>query len=235
MRYFGGKARTCKEIAKVLESYRKEGQDYLEPFVGAGWVICQMSGKRYGLDKHPHLIAMYQELQKGWEPPKEISKEEYKKAKEGEYESHLMGFVGFGCSFAGKWFGGYAKSKDRNYCLNAHNSVMKKMETMKDVIFKNADYLDLKPKGLLIYCDPPYQSTIQYSLVGDFDSEVFWETMREWSKNNTVLISEYQSPNDFEVVWEKQVKTDIRNSKNEKEKRTEKLFKFRGVTNDQPL
>ena len=37
-------------------------------------------------------------------------------------------FVGFGCSFAGKWFGGYARSNDkRNYAKMAKNSLNKKI------------------------------------------------------------------------------------------------------------
>lgn len=227
MRYFGGKSRIAKDIVEVLESYRKEGQAYLEPFVGGGWILSLMTGKRYGVDKHPYLIAMYNALKDGWEPPESITKEDYENAKNGQAPDYLMGFIGFGCSFAGKWFGGFANSPDRNYCKNARNSVMKKMKSMKDVDFLNRDYRELKPNNLLIYCDPPYQGTTQYGLVGNFDSEEFWQTMREWSKNNMVLISEYNAPEDFEVVWQQEVITDMNNKDNQKDKRVEKLFKFR--------
>lgn len=225
MQYFGGKARIGKHIVEYLQSIRKENQTYIEPFVGAGWVMSLMDGERYGYDKHPYLIAMYREIQNGWKPPTNLTKEEYEQAKNGEYPNYLTGFIGFGCSFAGKWFGGYARSGDRNYCLNAHNSIMKKMETMQDVEFECKDYLDLKPEGTLIYCDPPYQGTTQYGkIVGDFDSEQFWNKVREWSKNNTVVVSEYNAPDDFEAVWVRETKTDIRNKNNEREDRVEKLF-----------
>lgn len=229
IRYFGGKSRIAKPIAEYLKSIRKEGQSYIEPFVGGGWVIALMDGKREAYDKHEYLISMYKEIQKGWEPPTKLTKEEYEKAKKGECEDYLRGFIGFGCSFAGKWFGGFAHSSDRNYCLNAHNSVMKKMKNMNDVKFNSSDYRDIKPEGALIYCDPPYQGTTQYGLVGNFDSEEFWETVREWSKNNTVVVSEYNAPDDFEAVWVKEVKTDIRNKNNEKEERVEKLFVHRSL------
>ena len=63
-----------------------------------------------------------------------ISEEEYKLAK--TRKDHLKAFVGFGCSFAGKYFGGYARgSEERNYCSNAKHSILKKHKTMQDVVF----------------------------------------------------------------------------------------------------
>lgn len=187
-----------------------------------------VNGKKECYDKHPYLITMYKELQSGWMPPAELSKEEYDYIRNNpDKNPHLTGFIGFGCSFAGKWFGGYAKDNSgRNYCLNAHNSILKKMKTMKDTYFDCKDYRELNPKGCVVYCDPPYAGTTQYSkqLVGDFNTEEFWDTMREWSKDNIVLISEYNAPNDFEVVWQQEVKLDIRDKNNQKQKRIEKLF-----------
>ena len=61
----------------------------------------------------------------------------------------------------------------------------------------------------------------------DFNTEEFWDVMRNWSKNNDVYISEYVAPDDFECVLEIQTKTDIRNGKNQLDKRVEKLFKYK--------
>lgn len=223
MRYFGGKARTCHDIACCIESLRKPNQKYIEPFVGGAWVISKVSGEREAYDKHPYLIAMYNALQDGWEPPKDLTKEEYYQIKENgtDYEK---GFVGFGCSFAGKWWGGYASEPNRNYCLNAHNSILEKMQTLSDVKFDVADYKDLNFNNCIIYCDPPYQGTTQYGLVGNFDTDEFWSTMRKWSEKNTVIISEYSAPDDFKSIWSKEVKLDIRDKNNEKQDRIEQLF-----------
>ena len=200
----------------------------MSPFVGGGWVECLVSGRKYCYDKHTYLIAMYNELRKGWLPPKVLTKEQYDYIKNHPDEKpYLTGFVGFGCSFAGKWFGGYAKdSTDRNFCLNAHNSILRKMEGFKDTKFECQDYCDLDPSGAIIYCDPPYAGTTQYSknIVGSFDSAKFWDTMRKWSKNNVVLISEYIAPDDFTCVWSQKVKLDIRDADNKKKSRVEKLF-----------
>jgi DNA adenine methylase len=184
-----------------------------------------MDGKRAAFDKHPKLIAMYQELQKGWLPPETLTREEYYQVKDNGAD-YLQGFVGFGCSFSGKWWGGYAKDNTgRNYCLNARNSILKKMETMQDVKFAEADYKDIHPEGCLCYMDPPYENTTAYSF-GKFDTDEFWEVVREWSKVNTVIVSEYAAPQDFTCVLSIPTKTDIRNKNNEHESRIEKLFCF---------
>jgi DNA adenine methylase len=230
LRYFGGKTRTCKQIAKVLNEYRKEGQRFLSPFVGGGWVEQLLEHPKECYDKHPYLIAMYKALQNGWIPPKELIKEEYDYIKDNQDEKpYLTGFVGFGCSFAGKWFGGYAKDNtDRNYCLNAHNSILDKMVNMKNTYFDCKDYKELNPENCLIYCDPPYAGTTQYSkqLLGDFDSSEFWDIMRKWSIHNTVIISEYNAPEDFECIWQQEVKLDIRDKNNKKKERIEKLYTY---------
>ena len=72
---------------------------------------------------------MWKALQNGWIPPNDISEEEYKYIRENKNENMaLTSFVGFGCSFAGKWFGGYARSNDkRNYAKMAKNSLNKKI------------------------------------------------------------------------------------------------------------
>ena len=56
-----------------------------------------------------------------------LSKEEYYYIKEHKDENKVLtGFVGFGCSFGGKWFGGYARNRvGRNYCLEAKKHTMK--------------------------------------------------------------------------------------------------------------
>ena len=231
MRYFGGKTRTCKQIAKILNTYRNENQIFLSPFTGGAWVEALIKHPKICYDKHPYLIAMYKELQQGWIPPTTLSKEEYEYIKNNPDEKpYLTGFVGFGCSFAGKWFGGYAKDNTgRNYCLNAHNSILDKMNNLMNTSFDCKDYKEINPEGYIIYCDPPYEGTTQYSkkLVGEFNSNEFWEIMREWSKNNKVFISEYNAPEDFKCIWSQEVKLDIRDSNNKKQPRIEKLYTYK--------
>lgn len=230
IRYFGGKTRTCKSISEIINKNIKDNYiKFISPFVGGAWVESLVqSNNKYLYDKHPYLIEMYKALKKGWKPPTNLSKEEYEYVRIRKNEKpYLTGFVGFGCSFAGKWFGGYAKDKtNRNYCLNAYNSILKKMKSLQDAHFECKDYKELKPKDSIIYCDPPYNGFTQYDegLLGKFNTEEFWEYMRKWSCNNLVFISEYDAPDDFTCIWQKETKLDIRNKNNKKEQRIEKLF-----------
>ena len=233
IRYFGGKARTCKEISKIINTYIYNNELFISPFVGGGWVEQYINtNNKLLFDKHPYLIDMYKALQKGWIPPTNLTKEEYTYIKNHlDEKPYLSGFVGFGCSFAGKWFGGYAKDKTRrNYCLNSYNSILNKMNNgLKNAKFECKDYRELKPRNAIVYCDPPYKGTTQYSkkIVGNFNTYEFWNIIREWSKYNKIFISEYNAPDDFECVWQQSVKLDIRNKNNIKEKRIEKLFTYK--------
>lgn len=225
MQYLGGKSRTYKEICAFLESIRKPNQPFVEPFCGACWVTQGMSNPRYASDANEALITMYKALQNGWTPPSDVSEEYYTNLKtKQDVKDPLTAFVGFGCSFGGKWFGGYARGTEgRNYAANAHNSLMKKKDSLHDVKFKHQSYKDINVNNCLIYCDPPYANTTGYGAVGEFNSAEFWSTMRDWCETNTVVVSEYTAPEDFVCVWSKETKTDM-HTKSGKEPRVERLF-----------
>lgn len=204
MRYLGGKSKIRFEVAKLIHKHIN-GRNYFEPFVGGGWVLQEVvAGKRFASDFNKALITLYQELQKGWIPPEFLSEEDYQiLKKKQDPEDPLTAFAGFGCSFAGKWFGGYARSAGKDcYAGTTARSLLKQLPKIVDVKFNSASYDTYQPKGMLIYCDPPYANTTGYTGTGRFDSELFWEVMREWSKHNTVLVSEYVSPEDFKCVLE---------------------------------
>ena len=111
MQYFGGKQRISKYIVETLNDYRKDKQPLVEPFVGGCNVISKMDGERYCYDINEYLIEMYKAVQNGWIPPTTITKEEYDYIKNNKNEDKVLtGFVGIGCSYSGKWFGGYAKN-----------------------------------------------------------------------------------------------------------------------------
>lgn len=226
MQYLGGKSRTYKQICAFLESVRKPNQPFVEPFCGACWVTQGMSGARYAADANKALITMWKALQDGWEPPEFVSEDEYTVAKVNQDESNpLTSFIGFGCSFAGKWYAGNARSEGKpSYAPTTKRSLAKKMLNLQNVRFSHKYYQDIDIKGCLIYCDPPYAGTTTYGGVGDFDSELFWNTMRKWSKFNTVVISEYVAPDDFICVQAMPSRMGLRNKNSEHEVRTEKLF-----------
>ena len=236
MRYFGGKQRISKSLSEYLNLQLKEGQPFVDLFCGSCNIISKIDNNRLRIanDKHKYLIAMWKALQNGWQMPDNISEEEYHYIKSRKDENMpLTGFVGFGVSFSGKWFGGYCKdSKNRNYCLNAKNSNNKILGKIQDVIFYNEDYENVDiPKGSLVYCDIPYKNATQYSVkeVGKFNHDKFYEWVRNNSDKYEIYVSEYKEniPDDFEIVWQRESKKDIRNKDNHREPTTETLIKYR--------
>ncbi len=233
MKYLGGKSRIAKQLASYLNQYIIDNSitNYIEPFCGAAWVTQEIAcNTRVAMDIHPDLIMMWKELQRGWVPPEVVSEQEYAELKKQE-SSALRGFVGFGSSFSGKWFGGYARSKtsDRNYTKEAKNTLLKKISKLQDVHFANRSYDTIPIESIsnrLIYCDCPYIGTTGYSC-GKFDHNAFYAWCRAAAKNNHVFISEYTMPDDFETVLTIQTKTDMSNAAGQKEVRIEKLFKAR--------
>lgn len=234
MQYLGGKSKIRKQLAEVLESYREPSQVYFEPFVGGGWVLQEVSGKRIASDGNDALIAMYKALQGGWVPPDYVSEEDWRKYRQNKVceKDPMQAFARFGCGFGGDWMGGYARSEGKScYAATSKRSLLKQLPKIIDVDFRYGLYTDHSPENMLIYCDPPYEGTTQYGAFKEFDNNMFWQVMRDWSKNNTVLISEYQAPNDFECVeeFQSQMGLSSKNSANKvsREKRTEKLFKLK--------
>ena len=219
MQYFGGKAKIAKELSAFLQSQIKPNQPFVDLFCGSCNVVSKIKApKRYANDLHKELIALHQAVQDGWIPPDEVSEQEYKLLKndlDSNYSDHLRGFVGFGLSFSGKWFGGYARDgSDRNYCSNAKHSLVKKHNVLEDVTFTNLNYSQVEiPDNSLIYCDIPYKDTTKYS-TGNFLHEDFYSWCKtKVTEGHDVLVSEYKHnlPEGWKIVWEHQSKKDIRN------------------------
>ena len=170
-----------------------------------------------------------QAVQQGYTPPDNISEQQYKHIRNNKdkYPKELVGFVGFGCSFGGKWFAGYARGESRNYCLEAKKFLLRKMETLKEAEFICGDYRNVAiPQGSVIYADPPYANTTKYS-TREFNSNEFWEYMRKLAKaGNTVYISEQTAPEDFICVWEKPLRRTLDVNKENNFIITERLYTY---------
>ena len=207
---------------------------YLEPFCGSLAITVHMTDykKVIASDIHSDLIMLWKKVQKNkFIPPKTLNEDQWKKIKEYKSPSAMKAFAGFGCSFGGKFFGGYAQKytngKNEDYLKAATNSINKIKSKIENVKFYKKDYKKWTPKNMLIYCDPPYvpsnfpvkyrTATKKYS---EFDNKKFWNVMRKWSKKNYVFISEQNAPDDFISIWSKKKYRSISNSKKTRYKST---------------
>ena len=192
--------------------------------------------RRVGNDIHGGLIAMFKELQGGWEPPMHISEDEYNLVKNNKfnYPDHYVAFVGFCGSFAAKYWGGYARAvkadrlTPRDMPNEAIKNLLNQLPSLQSVEFISGSYLRFpreKIKNCVIYCDPPYRDTTKYS-TDAFNHDEFWQWVKDLSVDNYVLVSEYTSPDDFEKILSKDVTTSLKVV--EHENRTEGLFTFIG-------
>ena len=213
----GSKARIAKEILPIILKDRKPNQWYVEPFCGGCNVIDKVDGNRIANDLNHYLISMWKELvEKNWKP-KKITKQFYNKVKnsKGDYEDHIVGWVGFNCSYSGKYFGGFAgdtKTKIntvRDYQTEAINNVLKQIDNLKGVKFSSQSFFNFHFNfNSIVYCDPPYKNTTKY--LNNFNHSLFWDWIRNISKQgNSVFVSEYNAPKDFKCVWKKEVKSSL--------------------------
>lgn len=220
MRYMGSKSRIAKQILPIILEGRRDGQYYVEPFCSGCNVIDKVPGNRIANDGNPYLIAMWEALSWGWDPPKIIDREHYCDVREcykqntDVYPMHYVGWVGFVGSFNSKFFGGYsghsvmnAIGRARDYIGEASRNILAQAPLLDGVQFTNCDYADMIiPPNSIIYCDPPYAGVTKYEYL--IDHENFWAWCRERvAEGHDVFVSEYNAPDDFVCVWEQELKT----------------------------
>ena len=209
MQYVGGKQKSGgAQIAALVNKVAKQKSlpRYSEPFVGGLSVLRRIKGvERRASDSCEALITLYQEMQNGWVPPRDLSKEQWEAYKKNPNpRDPLTAFAGFGCSMFGSWFEGYVKryKYTKRYVTGAEaaaNSLTNKMATCHDVRFLHADYRKMRPLDIN-YCDPPYRGAKGYGAVEAWDADAYWEWCRDWSRYCLIATSERQAPEDFRAV-----------------------------------
>lgn len=219
MQYQGGKSRIAVFSSSAFVSL----------FCGS----CAVESKVQGFDrvilndKQPYLIALLQAVQEGWDPPNQLSEAEYRFIKDNkDLSPRLAGFAGFGCSFGGKWFGGYARNKGgTNYAAQSRKSLLKDMATLLGAEIRCGDYRECPiPAGATVYADPPYKGTTGYNKE-TFDSDTFWRAMQLLvDTGHEVFVSEMEAPDGWKVAWEKPFTRTLDRNKNNQFVVTEKLF-----------
>ncbi len=230
MKYMGSKNRISKYILPIMLSERQKNQYWVEPFVGGGNIIDKVTGNRIGADVDFYVIDALRTIRDCINDiPKnnqEFTEEDYKKLRSSE-EYEFKGYAGFAFSYSGKWLGGWCRDGKgkRDYVGEAYRNAVKQSPKLQGVELIVSDYQNLNiPSNSLIYCDPPYQGATKYKQ--QFNHEEFWEWCRQKTKEgNTVFISEYNAPQDFDCVWQKEIVSSLTKNTGSKTG-IEKLFKY---------
>ena len=230
MKYMGSKSRIAKHILPIILKDRKDGQFYVEPFVGGANMIDKVDGNRIGSDNNKYLIACLDALKynTNW-LPLSLTESEYKNIRNNKehFPPELVGYVGFALSYGGKWFGGYRRDSEgkRDYIAEAYRSAVKQSIKIKGIEFIHTSYLFLKiPDNSIIYCDPPYSNSTKYNQY--FDHQIFWQWCRDVSiEGHSVFVSEYNAPDDFKCIWEKEIASSLTKNTGSKSG-TERLYVY---------
>lgn len=231
----GSKNRIAKHILPIMLAERKPNQWWVEPFVGGASMIYKVDGKRLGADINPYLIEALKFIRDTPDfTPDMITEDMYKQMQKDIKRDGLTGLTSFVLFFGGKVFGGYRRDiagtkgcikNMKTQTRRSKQSAVKQSELIQDVKLINVGYLNLQiPDNSLIYCDPPYGNATKYK--DDFDYTIFWQWCRDKaSDGHTVFVSEYNAPDDFKCIWQKEIVSSLTKNTGSK-KGIEKLFRI---------
>lgn len=205
--------------------------------VGGANIIDKINCEtRIGCDVNEDLITLLKYVQSDNDlsiVPDDCSFEHYSDVREnwrlrtGKYSQEYTALIGYCASYGGRYFdGGYARSTKVNRNMYAERviNLKKQAPNLTGIEFRCCDYKKLQTfENCLFYFDPPYNGTKQY-LKQSIDYEELYDFCRGLSQNNIVLISEYNMPNDFKCIWQKERKVLQKSDRLVGEKATEKLF-----------
>lgn len=239
MRYLGSKTRIKKEIIPIITKHLNGDNEFVDAFVGGANLIDAVDyDKKVGIDVSKYSIAIWNKIKDegiDW-IPQAFDEEDYYNVKRDYkdntniYDDAMRGYVGNCLSYGSKWWGGFAKynpKKKEDHVKEAYNGIKKQFNEFKylpTTKFINCSYDEYDYKyNSVIYCDPPYQSTIGYE--SSFDHDKFWQWCRDMSLlGHYVYVSEYSAPSDFKCIWRKSVKETVGKNVNQK---VEKLFVYK--------
>jgi DNA adenine methylase len=196
MQYLGGKSRIAKKLAPIILELAK-GRILIEPFCG-GLSMTEQLHPVYASDASVPLISLIQAVRNGWEPPDSVSEAEYAYARTLPPTHPAHGFCGFGCSFGGKLWGGYAnpltRQRKATYAATTKRTLSRQLAACASTEFGCCDYLAWKGgASTCFYCDPPYANTTAYRT--SIDHAVFWQWCEvQAALGAIVLVSEHSAP-----------------------------------------
>tara|TARA_R100000734_G_C3315152_1_gene107004 strand:- start:1613 stop:2341 length:729 start_codon:yes stop_codon:yes gene_type:complete len=234
MKYVGGKHMIGKAISQQLQTLCPPDMclGYVEPFCGSLGVMKYMTDAGYksyeAYDKHSDLIDMWKAVRdETIVLPDVCTESDYGLWKDSSFECiPERTAIGYGMSFGGIWWGGYARDTTgrRDYMQELKNGFTRILPKIKNVKFQASNYQDLDIQEKLVYLDPPYQGTKEYSAVGHFDHNQFWSWAEKLSDNNTVVVSHPTAPEGWIQVWASEKWRNLQRHSLTRKYETERLF-----------
>jgi len=224
MRYIGGKKRQSKIIANYIMEHKGNRNVYVEPFCGMCSVASRLTNEFDTIilaDNNKHIVNLLKSLVDDtfvpyqWVSQEQTEKEhkKFKAMKDKGIEHPMMAFWGHGMSFAAKWFGTLARSKDasgvkssKSHVRNSNRGLLElqeKLKQIKNLTIVHSSYDELNiPNNSVVYCDPPYKGrNNMYGNVKQFDHNDYWDWVRQLSTDDRLVIAtEYTIPDDFEII-----------------------------------
>lgn len=238
----------AKFIVPILQKYIEENSitTFIDCFCGGANIVDKVECEtRIASDYNEDLITLLKYAQSDNDlsiAPSECSFEHYADVRNnrttGKYLQEYVALIGYCASYGGRYYdGGYGRDAKggRSIYTERVANLKKQAPNLKGIKFScrdYKDYLSMQIKNALFYLDPPYKGTKQYSKQ-NIDYEEFYDFCRELSKDNIVVISEYNMPDDFSCIWEKERKVLQKSDREKGEKATEKLFKWNGGVSDE--
>jgi len=217
MLYLGGKGRCGKAITEVILSTTPRRETLVEPFLGGGSVARHLAPHFASVlagDTHEDLMLMWQAAAAGWVGPRSVTETEYAAAR-NMAPCALRAFIGFGCSYGGKWWGGYARPRGDRPCRThpdyyarlASEDVASLGAILSRARLERTTYETWErdiDERCVVYADPPYANTTGYKSDREFDHAAFWITMQRWHDRGAhVFVSEYHAPDGWCSIWTK--------------------------------
>lgn len=226
-----------------------EGSTFVDAFCGGCNILSEMPcGNKFGLDINKYVVSFWNEAIREYIEGvpftcmvDDYDEDTYRdirssyRSRGGKYKDSLIGFIGSAGSWGGGWFKGYPRynpNKGENHIKEAYNGVVKQLSSWKmlsSTRILNVSYDAFEyPENSVIYCDPPYFGTEGYERGNCFDHEKFWSWVRKMTMcGHHVYVSEYNAPEDFDVIWCAEKKDGLSDSTGRKQNvKIEKLFTY---------
>lgn len=229
----------AKYIVPILQDYIDKNNitTFIDCFCGGANIVDKIKcNKKIASDYNDDLIALLKYVQADNDlsiAPNECTFEHYadvrKNRTSDKYSQEYIALIGYCASYGGRYFdGGYGRDSKggRSIYTERLKNLMDQAPKLKDISFSCVDYreyLNQDIRNALFYLDPPYKNTKQYSKQ-KINYDEFYDFCRKMSENNIVVISEYDMPNDFICIWQKERTVLQKSDRTNGERAVEKLF-----------